>query len=50
MTQRVAFDGTAVLEEGACTLAGAGKATQTAKFLTAWKKDSDGRWRIAINE
>jgi uncharacterized protein (TIGR02246 family) len=51
-TQRMAFDGTAVLEEGSCTFtarANTGKAPSPAHFLTIWKKDSDGRWRIAIN-
>lgn len=51
-TQRLAFDGTAVLEEGACTFTARAKTAQTpapAHFLTIWKKDSDGRWRIAIN-
>jgi len=49
-TQHVAYDGSAVLEEGACTFAGAHNVSRTGKFLTVWKKDSDGRWRIAINE
>lgn len=51
-TERIAFDGTAVLEEGSCTFtlgANAGKAPAPAHFLTIWKQDSDGRWRIAIN-
>lgn len=45
-TQRLAFDGTAVLEEGACTFGG----RHSGNFLTVWKKDADGHWRIAINE
>jgi len=49
-TQRLAFDGTAALEEGACVLTRVKGAAITAHFLTVWKKDSDGRWRIAINE
>jgi uncharacterized protein (TIGR02246 family) len=51
-TQRLAFDGTAVLEEGACTFApreNTQKPRAPAHFLTIWKKDFDGRWRIAIN-
>lgn len=52
-TRRIAFDGTAVLEEGSCTLTPPknSKARPTSgSFLTIWKKDSDGRWRIAVNE
>lgn len=51
-TQRMAFDGNAVFEEGSCTFTprvNAGKPPPPAHFLTIWKKDSDGRWRIAIN-
>lgn len=51
-TQRIAFDGTAVLEEGSCTFTprvNGGKALAPGHFLTIWKKDADGRWRIAIN-
>lgn len=51
-TQRMAFDGTAVLEEGSCTFtprASLKKPPVTGQFLTIWKKDTDGRWRIAVN-
>jgi uncharacterized protein (TIGR02246 family) len=49
-TGKVAFDGTAVLEEGSCLLAPRKGIAFSAPFLTVWKKDADGRWRIAINE
>lgn len=52
-TKSLQYDGTAALEQGTCTFVsrktGGKLATRAGKYLTVWRKDADGRWRIAVN-
>jgi ketosteroid isomerase-like protein len=52
-TKSLQYDGVAALEQGACTFVsrtrGGKLVTRAGKYLTVWRKDVDGKWRIAVN-